>query len=149
MKSWLRLYFSEISIHSNPIAKINPSIHPSPISLFISQPNYRKQTVIVDRRSDLHARCFRHILPGNLCNRWIRDEQGFLPMYSITRRGSFESMTRFHTSNQIHSLRSYLGFPAKMSPIMLLGNNSDRVTEREVSIKESFDLARKFGVRFC
>jgi GTPase KRas protein len=92
---------------------------------------------------------------------WIRDGEGFVLVYSITKRRSFELISRFH--NQIQRVKeasasspSYPGSPfapqhynpAKMPPIMLVGNNSDLVTEREVSRKEGYDLARELGCNF-
>jgi GTPase KRas protein len=99
-----------------------------------------------------------------LRDQWIRDGEGFVLVYSITKRRSFERISRFH--NQIQRAKeasasspSYPGSPfapqgpqhynpTKMPPIMLVGNNSDRFTEREVSTQEGYNLARKLGCDF-
>lgn len=98
---------------------------------------------------------------GALRDQWIRDGEGFVLVYSITQRRSFERISRFH--KQIQRVKepstaspSYPASlfapqhynPAKMPPIILVGNNSHRITEREVSTQEGYDLARKLGCDF-
>lgn len=94
-----------------------------------------------------------------LRDQWIRDGEGFVLVYSISSRSSFSRIKRFH--HQIQRVKestggspSYPGSPiAAMSgninvPIMLVGNKSDRVTEREVSTQEGHALARELGCEF-
>lgn len=94
-----------------------------------------------------------------LRDQWIRDGEGFVLVYSISSRSSFTRITRFH--NQIQRVKestasspSYPGSPISASvpaapvPIMLVGNKSDRVTEREVSTQEGHALARELGCEF-
>jgi GTPase KRas protein len=95
-----------------------------------------------------------------LREQWIRDGEGFILVYSISSRSSFTRISRFH--NQIQRVKeasaspSYPGSPvaslsyiyAKMPPMMLVGNNSERVTEREVSAQEGYTLARELGCDF-
>ena len=94
-----------------------------------------------------------------LRDQWIRDGEGFVLVYSISSRSSFTRITRFH--NQIQRVKessasspSYPGSPLSSSapsapvPIMLVGNKSDRVTEREVSTQEGHALARELGCEF-
>lgn len=94
-----------------------------------------------------------------LRDQWIRDGEGFVLVYSISSRSSFTRITRFH--NQIQRVKessasspSYPGSPISSNmplapvPIMLVGNKSDRVTEREVSTQEGHALARELGCEF-
>jgi GTPase KRas protein len=94
-----------------------------------------------------------------LRDQWIRDGEGFVLVYSISSRSSFSRITRFH--NQIQRVKessaaspSYPGSPLSAAappapiPIMLVGNKSDRVTEREVSTQEGHALARELGCEF-
>lgn len=94
-----------------------------------------------------------------LRDQWIRDGEGFVLVYSISSRSSFTRITRFH--NQIQRVKessssspSYPGSPLSATgpqapvPIMLVGNKSDRVTEREVSTQEGHALARELGCEF-
>jgi GTPase KRas protein len=94
-----------------------------------------------------------------LRDQWIRDGEGFVLVYSISSRSSFTRIQRFH--NQIQRVKessasspSYPGSPLSSTapsapvPIMLVGNKSDRVTEREVSTQEGHALARELGCEF-
>lgn len=94
-----------------------------------------------------------------LRDQWIRDGEGFVLVYSISSRSSFSRIKRFH--HQIQRVKescasspSYPGSPISSMnsqapvPIMLVGNKSDRVTEREVSTQEGHALARELGCEF-
>lgn len=94
-----------------------------------------------------------------LRDQWIRDGEGFVLVYSISSRSSFSRIKRFQ--NQIQRVKesvaaspSYPGSPIASAnsqlpvPIMLVGNKSDRVTEREVSTQEGHALARELGCEF-
>lgn len=94
-----------------------------------------------------------------LRDQWIRDGEGFVLVYSISSRSSFTRIKRFH--HQIQRVKescasspSYPGSPLSATnpqmpvPIMLVGNKSDRVTEREVSTQEGHALARELGCEF-
>lgn len=94
-----------------------------------------------------------------LRDQWIRDGEGFVLVYSISSRSSFSRIKRFH--HQIQRVKestggspSYPGSPLSAVgghvnvPIMLVGNKSDRVTEREVSTQEGHALARELGCEF-
>ena len=94
-----------------------------------------------------------------LRDQWIRDGEGFVLVYSISSRSSFSRIKRFH--HQIQRVKescanspSYPGSPISAGlpqapvPIMLVGNKSDRVTEREVSTQEGHALARELGCEF-
>lgn len=94
-----------------------------------------------------------------LRDQWIRDGEGFVLVYSISSRSSFSRIKRFH--HQIQRVKestasspSYPGSPLAAAnsqapvPVMLVGNKSDRVTEREVSTQEGHALARELGCEF-
>jgi GTPase KRas protein len=100
-----------------------------------------------------------------LRDQWIRDGEGFVLVYSITSRSSFTRIQRFYS--QIQRVKDssnagsptaggYLSSPMSPSsggsgwpaPVMLVGNKSDRVTEREVSTQEGTYLAKELGCDF-
>ncbi|KAF0508291.1 small G-protein Ras2 [Gigaspora margarita] len=104
--------------------------------------SYRKQVVIDD-----HC-CVLHILDTAgqeeytaLRDQWIRDGEGFLLVYSISSRSTFERVERFH--DQIARVKD-----SKTFPLMLVGNQCDKLTEREVSREEGMNLARRFKCDF-
>ena len=129
--------------------------------------SYRKQ-VVIDSQS-----CMLEVLDTAgqeeytaLRDQWIRDGEGFVLVYSITSRASFGRVTRFY--NQIQRVKDsanagspgsgggYLSSPISPTlstfsgpaPVMLVGNKSDRVSEREVSTQEGNALARELGCDF-
>lgn len=94
-----------------------------------------------------------------LRDQWIRDGEGFVLVYSISSRSSFSRIKKFY--NQIQRVKdscasspSYPGSPIAAAtpqapvPVMLVGNKSDRATEREVSTQEGHALARDLGCEF-
>ena len=100
-----------------------------------------------------------------LRDQWIRDGEGFVLVYSIASRSSFKRIQKFY--NQIQRVKdssgagsptaaAYLGSPISptttgeggRAPVMLVGNKSDRVTEREVSTQEGNALAKEMGCDF-
>ncbi|KAJ2892684.1 ras-2 protein [Zalerion maritima] len=94
-----------------------------------------------------------------LRDQWIRDGEGFVLVYSISSRSSFTRIKKFHAQIQrvkesCASSPSYVGSPISVInpnapvPIMLVGNKSDRVTEREVSTQEGHALARELNCEF-
>ena len=129
--------------------------------------SYRKQVVIDG------ASCMLEVLDTAgqeeytaLRDQWIRDGEGFVLVYSISSRSSFARIPRFHSQilrvKESSSSGSPLGLgysgsglhsPAMGSgqntvPIMLVGNKSDRVTEREVSTQEGHQMAHQLGCEF-
>lgn len=84
----------------------------------------------------------------------IAQGHGFLLVYSITNRSSFTCIPRYHKQIQRVKetsafLPSYLNvYHNEIPPIMLVGNNFDRFTEREVSTQEGNALARELGCEF-
>ncbi|KAI9811150.1 MAG: Ras GTPase ras2 [Pycnora praestabilis] len=128
--------------------------------------SYRKQ-VVIDQQS-----CMLEVLDTAgqeeytaLRDQWIRDGEGFVLVYSISSRSSFSRIQKFH--HQIQRVKEsssagsptgtlYTGMPAGTPPsgpsgqvpVMLVGNKSDRVTEREVSTQEGHALAKELGCEF-
>lgn len=100
-----------------------------------------------------------------LRDQWIRDGEGFVLVYSITSRSSFGRLQKFYNQIQRVKESSNPGSPTSAgylsshiatpmgnlsgpAPVMLVGNKSDRVTEREVSTQEGNALARELGCDF-
>ncbi|CAG8455623.1 11476_t:CDS:1 [Ambispora leptoticha] len=104
--------------------------------------SYRKHVVIDDEP------CVLEVLDlagqekfSALRDQWIRDGEGFLIVYSISSRSTFERIGRFR--NQICRVKD-----TDSVPIMLVGNNCDKTTEREVSREEGMNMARLLGCEF-
>ncbi|CDS14524.1 Putative Ras family, other [Lichtheimia ramosa] len=104
--------------------------------------SYRKQVVIDDQP------CVLEVLDTAgqeeytaLRDQWIRDGEGFLLVYSITARSTFERIERFR--EQIFRVKD-----VENVPMMLVGNKCDRVTEREVTREEGMMMARRMGCEF-
>ena len=104
--------------------------------------SYRKQVVIDDES------CLLEILDTAgqeeftaLRDQWIRDCEGFIIIYSITSRSSFEQVSTF--KEQVMRVKD-----ADSLPMMLVGNKCDLEHKREVSHQEGQDLARAFGAAF-
>lgn len=76
-----------------------------------------------------------------LRDQWIRDGEGFLLVYSITARSTFERIERFR--EQIFRVKDI-----ENVPMMLVGNKCDRVTEREVTREEGMMMARRLACDF-
>lgn len=94
-----------------------------------------------------------------LRDQWIRDGEGFVLVYSIDSRASFSLIQKFHSLIQrtkesaASRAPTYAGNTAASayvgpSPVMLIGNKCDKITEREVSTQEGSALARKLGCDF-
>ena len=64
-------------------------------------------------------------------------------VYSISSRLSFTRIQKYHDYIQRVKESS-----ASLVPVMLVGNKSDRVTERAVSTQEGHALARELGCEF-
>ncbi|KAL8960015.1 MAG: hypothetical protein Q9193_003208, partial [Seirophora villosa] len=72
---------------------------------------------------------------------YMRTGEGFLLVYSITSRQSFEEILTFQQQILRVKDRDYF-------PIIIVGNKCDLDAERQVSRKEGEDLARSFGCAF-
>ncbi|KAF9036470.1 hypothetical protein BDZ89DRAFT_1090816 [Hymenopellis radicata] len=102
---------------------------------------YRKQ-LIVDNRM-----CFVEVIDtagqeeyATLRDQWVREGQGFILVYSIASRSTFDRLEVFRQSMR----RVKRGDPI----FMLVGNKCDKTYEREVSKEEGAALARQFGCEF-
>ncbi|KAG5518486.1 hypothetical protein PMAC_002882 [Pneumocystis sp. 'macacae'] len=105
--------------------------------------SYRKQ-VIVDGRS-----CILEILDTAgqeeyiaLRDQWIKNGDGFLLVYSVSSRPTFDRVKRFR--EQIVQTKD-----TKSVPLILVGNKSDRIYDREISFEEGQSLADFFGCQFA
>ncbi|ORZ09479.1 ras-like protein 3 [Absidia repens] len=72
---------------------------------------------------------------------YMRNGEGFLLVYSITSRMSFEEITTFY--QQICRVKDRDSFP-----MVLVANKSDLESDRQVSTQEGRDLAKEFGSEF-
>jgi len=102
---------------------------------------YRKQLVV-----DNHM-CFVEVIDtagqeeyATLRDQWVREGQGFILVYSIASRATFERLEVF---------RQLMLRVKRNRPIfVLVGNKCDKTYEREVSREEGQALARSFGCDF-
>lgn len=127
--------------------------------------SYRKQ-VVIDQQA-----CMLEVLDTAgqeeytaLRDQWIRDGEGFILVYSITSRNSFNRIRKFHSqvqrvkeSGHPSSPTGSTYLPTQMNgtptytgpvPIMLVGNKSDKHHQREVSSQEGQALAKELGCDF-
>jgi len=72
---------------------------------------------------------------------YMREAEGFLLVYSITSRDSFEAIKGFHT--QILRVKDRDTFP-----VILVGNKCDLEFERQVGRNEGRELARSFDCQY-
>ncbi|KAI7847582.1 small GTPase superfamily [Circinella umbellata] len=104
--------------------------------------SYRKQ-VVIDEQA-----CVLEVLDTAgqeeytaLRDQWIRDGEGFLLVYSISSRSTFERVERFR--DQIFRVKDI-----NEVPLILVGNKCDKVTEREVSREEGLQMAKRLRCEF-
>ena len=71
-------------------------------------------------------------------DQYMRSGQGFLCVYSITNRGSFEEISSFR--EQILRVKD-----ADRVPMVVVGNKADLEDERQVSQEDGRELAASFG----
>lgn len=102
---------------------------------------YRKQTVIDQKL------CFIEVIDtagqeeySTLRDQWVREGQGFVLVYSIASRATFDRLEVFR-QNMVRVKRTPPVF-------VLVGNKSDKTYEREVSREEGAALARHWGCEF-
>lgn len=72
---------------------------------------------------------------------YMRNGEGFLVVYSITSRLSFEEIEGFY--QQIRRVKDKDHFP-----MVLIANKCDLESERQVSSQEGKDAAKKYGCQF-
>ncbi|KIO21161.1 hypothetical protein M407DRAFT_130306 [Tulasnella calospora MUT 4182] len=78
---------------------------------------------------------------GAMREQYMRTGEGFLLVYSITSRNSFEEISTFH--QQILRVKDKDSFP-----VIVIGNKCDLEYERQVGMNEGRDLAKHFGCQF-
>jgi small GTP-binding protein len=72
---------------------------------------------------------------------YIRDADGFILVYSITDRSSYEDIKKFF--NKILTIRD-----SNKEAIVIFGNKSDLIEQREVATMEGQELAQKLKCSF-
>lgn len=103
---------------------------------------YRKQTIVDG------SVCHIEIVDtagqeeySTLRDQWVREGQGFILVYSITERRSFERMETFR--------QALLRAKARSPPLFILvGNKDDQTYERQVLKQEGESLAAQWGCEF-
>ena len=80
---------------------------------------------------------------GNLTNidQLIAQSNGFVMVYDITRKHSFEEIENFH--NRVLNVKHN-----KQVCIVLVGNKSDMNKKRDISFEQGMALARKWNCKF-
>jgi len=102
---------------------------------------YRKQALVDDRM------CFIEVIDtagqeeyATLRDQWVREGQGFVLVYSITSRSSFDRLDVFR--------QSMIRVKGHNPTFILVGNKSDRLAEREIGREEGAQYARRHGCEF-
>ncbi|KAI8061484.1 small GTPase superfamily [Gilbertella persicaria] len=104
--------------------------------------SYRKQTVIED------IPCLLEVLDTAgqeeytaLRDQWIRSGEGFLIVYSITSRMTYDRVNKYR--DQIFRVKN-----TNCIPMVLVGNKCDKITDREVTREEGVSKSRLIGCEF-
>ncbi|KAL0067822.1 RAS1 protein [Marasmius tenuissimus] len=127
-KSALTIQF----IQSHFVDEYDPTIEDS----------YRKQCVIDDEVALLDVLdTAGQEEYGAMREQYMRTGEGFLLVYSITSRNSFEEISTFH--QQILRVKDQDQFP-----VVVVANKCDLEYERQVGMNEGRDLAKHFGCKF-
>ncbi|KAM9960298.1 hypothetical protein ACTFIW_009427 [Dictyostelium discoideum] len=104
--------------------------------------SYRKQCLVDDQvyMLDILDTAGQDELTA-MRDQWIRSCEGFILVYSVTSRSSFDQI-QFFREQIIRVLDS------DDVPIMMIGNKIDLDDERQVTFQEGKDLARCLGMSF-
>jgi GTPase KRas protein len=78
---------------------------------------------------------------SSMQDQWMRDGKGFLLVYNIISRPTFEEVKVLHDK----ILRTK---DAEKVPMVLVGNKCDLKDERQVEIAEGEELAKTWGCKF-
>lgn len=81
------------------------------------------------------------LLHSAMREQYMRTGEGFLLVYSITSRNSFEEINQFH--QQILRVKD-----RDLFPVVVVANKCDLEYERQVGMNEGRDLARHFSCKF-
>jgi len=103
--------------------------------------SYRKQVVIDDIPCIIEVFDFSGQEEYMSLDQWIRDGDGFLFVYSISSRLTFERIQIF--VNQVTKAKEI-----DQPPMLLVGNDVDMDTDREVSHEEGLQMATRLGCEF-
>ncbi|GAB9466241.1 hypothetical protein Gpo141_00003619 [Globisporangium polare] len=104
--------------------------------------SYRKQTVI-----DNHSALLDILDTAgqeeytSMQDQWMREGKGFLLVYSVTSRSTFDDIASF--KDKILRAKD-----VDSVPIVLVGNKCDLDSQRQVSKAEGEQLARRWGCAF-
>ncbi|KAI8334132.1 ras-like protein 1 [Blakeslea trispora] len=139
-KSALTIQF----IQSHFVDEYDPTIEGNSNLLtdFLSIDSYRKQCVIDSETAllDVLDTAGQEEYSA-MREQYMRNGEGFLLVYSITSRMSFEEISTFYQQICRVKDRDYF-------PMVLVGNKCDLETDRQVSSQEGRDLAKTFGCQF-
>ncbi|KAF8183062.1 P-loop containing nucleoside triphosphate hydrolase protein [Mycena galopus ATCC 62051] len=103
----------------------------------LGEDNYRKHFMLDNRT------CLLNIIDTagqEFPNKWVREGQGFLLVYSVASRSTFDRLEIFH-----EPLKRVKGEDAIY---ILVGNKSEVENERQVSEEEGAARARQWGCQF-
>jgi GTPase KRas protein len=110
--------------------------------------SYRKQFIIDGKVVSLDVVCTleqerysAYIALALMREQQIRSGEGFMLVYSITSRASFDEILGYHQRLLQIKDKDYF-------PMILVGHHCDREVERHVSKQEGEALARSFGCPF-
>ncbi|KAF9114678.1 Ras GTPase [Mortierella sp. AM989] len=99
--------------------------------------DYIKQTILDDEVASLDiSEAVSEASSQRYTEYIIRESDGFMLVYSITSRGSFEKIPELH--QDILRIRDNV-------PILLVANKCDLAIERQVSTQEGRQLAERLG----
>ncbi|KAJ1547852.1 Ras GTPase ras2, partial [Nowakowskiella sp. JEL0078] len=76
-----------------------------------------------------------------LRDQWIRDSEGFLLVYSIEDRKTFERLSELR--EQLIRVKE-----TKDIPVMLVGNKADKASDRQVAREDGMSVARRMKCDF-
>ena len=108
--------------------------------------SYRKQVIVDDENSllDILDTCEYDEEYKVLRDTSLRSGQGFILMYSITSRESFDSLTEFHTAVTDIKLK----IMEDNTPLIIIGTKCDLDSERQVSKEEGEEFANMLECPF-
>ncbi|GAA5948728.1 hypothetical protein JCM21900_005275 [Sporobolomyces salmonicolor] len=138
-KSALTIQF----IQSHFVDEYDPTIVSRPLPpLFVAADSYRKQCMIDEEVAllDVLDTAGQEEYSA-MREQYMRTGEGFLLVYSITSRNSFDEIGTFH--QQILRVKDKDYFP-----VIVVANKCDLEYERQVGSHEGRDLAQHFGCRF-
>jgi len=72
---------------------------------------------------------------------YMRSGEGFLPVFSLADRGSFEEMYKFH--KQVLRVKDRDEFP-----MLIVGNKADLENQRAVTSEECYNMAKQLKIPF-